>query len=158
SLAQALGDHLSAARLADAAVEEFELRAARLVRDALRTSATDDVTVAGMYHTAVLAHLGLAAAASGAERDREVASAFEMADRCRGIAADVLRSFDDLPTGPARDAARRWLRAGTAWAASYEGLADEVSRDPLDTPTSAELRGRVLATEEELDRAESRVS
>src|SRR5260370_23001714 len=81
-----------------------------------------------------------------------------MSDRCRGIAVDVLRSLVAVPVGPARDAARRWLRAGSAWAAAYEGLVDEVTRDPLQTPTSAELRRRVLAAEEELDRAESRVS
>ena len=157
-LAEALGDHVSAARLAGAAVDEFERRASQLVRDALRTSATDDLAVAGMYHTAVLAHLGLAALQADHERDREVATAFEMSDRCRGIAVDVLRSFDDLPAGPARDAARRWLRAGSAWAAAYEGLVNEVTRDPLQTPTSADLRRRVLATEEDLDRAESQVS
>ena len=140
------------------AVDEFERRASQLVRDALRTSATDDIEVAGMYHTAVLAHLGLAALQTEDERDREVATAFEMSDRCRGIAVDVLRSFDGLPAGPARDAARRWLRAGSAWAAAYEGLVDEVTRDPFETPTSAELRRRMLATEEELDRAESRVA
>jgi CHAT domain-containing protein len=157
-LAEALGDHLSAARLAGTAVDEFERRASQLVRDALRTSATDDIAVAGMYHTAVLAHVSQAALQTGDERDGEVATAFEMSDRCRGIAVDVLRSLDDLPMGPARDAARRWLRAGSAWAAEYEGLVEEVTRDPLQTPTSAELRRRVLATEEELDRAESRVS
>jgi CHAT domain-containing protein len=157
-LAEALGDHVSAARLSALAVEEFERRASQLARDALRTSATDDLGVAGMYHTAVLAHLGLAAPGAGDGRDGEVAAAFELSDRCRGIAVDVLRSFDDLPAGAARDAARRWLRAGSAWAAAYEGLVGEVTRDPLETPTSAELRRRVLATEEELDRAESAVS
>jgi CHAT domain-containing protein len=157
-VAEALGDHLSAARLAGIAVDEFERRASQLVRDALRTSATDDIPVAGMYHTAVLAHLSLAVLQIEDERDGEVATAFEMSDRCRGIAVDVLRSLDDLPVGPARDAARRWLRAGSAWAAAYEGLVDEVTCDPLATPTSAELRRRVLATEEELDRTESRVS
>jgi CHAT domain-containing protein len=156
-LAEALGDHVSAARLAGTAVDEFEQRASQLVRDALRTSATDDIAVAGMYHTAALAHLSLAASQPEDERDGEVAAAFEMSDRCRGIAADMLRSFDGLPIGPARDAARRWLRAGSAWAAAYEGLVDEVTRDPLETPTSAELRHRVLSTEGELDRAESRV-
>ena len=157
-LAEALGDHISAARLAGLAVDEFERRASQLVRDVLRTSATDDLAVAGMYHTAVLAHLSLAALQENDRRDGEVEAAFELSDRCRGIAADMLRSFDDLPVGPARDAARRWLRAGSAWAAVYEGLVGEVTRDPLETPTSAELRRRVLTTEEELDRAESRVS
>jgi len=89
-MAEALGDHLSAARLAGIAVDEFERRASQLVRDALRTSATDDIPVAGMYHTAVLAHLSLAALQTTGERDGEVATAFEMSDRCRGIAADVL--------------------------------------------------------------------
>jgi CHAT domain-containing protein len=156
-VAEALGDHLRAAGLAGVAVDEFERRASQLVRDALRTSATDDIPVAGMYHTAVLAHLSLAALETEDERDGELATAFEMSDRCRGIAVDVLRSLDDLAVGPARDAARRWLRAGSAWAAVYEGLVGEVTRDPLETPTSAELRRRVLAAEEELDQAESRV-
>jgi CHAT domain-containing protein len=157
-LAEALGDHGSAAQLAGLAIDEFERRASQLVRDALRTSATDDIAVAGMYHTAVLAHLGLAGLRDDEMRDVEVATAFEISDRCRGIAVGVLRSFDDLPAGPARDAARRWLRAGSAWAAGYEGLVGEVTRDPLETPTSAELRRRVLAAEEELNEAESQVS
>ncbi len=157
-LAEALGDHVSAARLAGVAVDEFERRASQLPRDTLRTSATDDVAVAGMYHAAVLAYLGLAAGQAEGGGDDEVATAFEMSDRCRGIAVDVLGSLDGLPGGPARDAARRWLRAGAAWAAAYEGLVDEVARDPLKTPTSAELRRQVQAAEEELDRAEARVS
>src|SRR5262249_3392692 len=157
-LAEALSDHSSAARLAGMAVAEFEQRAAQLVRDVLRTAATDDISVAGMYHTAVVAHIGLAESQAGMPRNAEVATAFEISDRCRGIAADVLRSLDDLPAGPAREAARRWLSAGSAWAAEYEGLVAEVTRDPLNTPSSDELRRRVLATEEELDRAESQVA
>src|SRR5262249_47572593 len=117
-----------------------------------------DISVAGMYHTAVVAHIGLAESQAGMPRNAEVAIAFEISDRCRGIAADVLRSLDDLPAGPAREAARRWLSAGSAWAAEYEGLVAEVTRDPLNTPSSDELRRRVLATEEELDRAESQVA
>src|SRR5260370_40522317 len=82
-VAEALGDHLSAARLAGTAVDEFERRASQLVRDPLRTSATDDIAVAGMYHTAVLAHLSLAALQTEDERDGEVATACGMPDRCR---------------------------------------------------------------------------
>src|SRR5260370_22318330 len=80
-LAEALGDHLSAARLAGTAVDEFERRASQLVRDALRTSATDDIAVAGMYHTAVLAHVSLAALQTGDGRDGEEATAFELSHR-----------------------------------------------------------------------------
>jgi len=51
------------------------------------------------------------------------------------------------------------LRAGSAWGPPL--TRDWSTRSPatrLRQPTSAELRRRVLATEEELDRAESRVS
>lgn len=157
-VAEAAGDHAAAARLAGQAVEEFERRAAQLVRDVMRSSATDDVTVAGMYHTGALAHLGMAMQAGAAARDREVTAAFDMADRCRGIVVDVLRSLDNLPAGPPREAARRWLRAGSAMAATYEGLVDEVTRDPARTPSATQLRRRLLAVEDELDKAEAQVA
>src|SRR5260370_39944035 len=93
-VAEALGDHLSAARLAGTAVDEFERRASQLVRDALRTSATDDIPVAGMYHTAVLGHLSRAALHPEDERDGGGATGFEMSDRCPGAAVHGLRALD----------------------------------------------------------------
>ncbi|MFH8591131.1 CHAT domain-containing protein [Streptomyces rimosus] len=157
-LYEALGDHAAAARTAERAVDLFEHRTAQLVRDALRSSATDHPLVAGMYHTAVLAHLGLAARTTGYRARAELAAAFELADRCRGIAAGVVRSLDTLPAGAPTAAARRWLRAGSAWSATYEGLVDEVSADPERTPSSVALRRRVLAAEDTLDGAESEVA
>ena len=157
-LAELAGDHVTAARLAGKAAEEFERRAAQLVRDALRSSATDDVTVAGLYHTGALAHLGLAAQQPDSAGSTETAAAFDMAERCRGVVVDVLRSLDSLPAGPPQAAVRRWLEAGSAWAAMYEGLADEVTQDPAHTPSAAHLRRRLLAAEDELDQTEMQVA
>ncbi|MFE6158104.1 CHAT domain-containing protein [Streptomyces sp. NPDC056486] len=158
-LAEALGDHAMAAALGDEAVSRFEEWSDRLVRDVLRTSMTDNMDVASMYHTAVRAHLGLSAAALDPKvADAELAAAFELSDRCRGIGAEVLRSLDDLPAGPPLDAARRWLRAGSAWAAVYEGLVESVTGDPARTPSSTELRRKVLAAEDDLERAEAQVT
>lgn len=158
-LAEALGHHGTAAELSEEAVARYERWSSALARDVLRTSMTDDVTVAGMYHTAVLAHLGLAVQADEAAlRDAAVARAFDLSDRCRGIAVDMLRALDDLPSGPPLHAVRNWLRAGSAWAAAYEGLAGTVTGDPARTPSAAWLRRSVLAAEEDLERAESEVT
>ncbi|GAA3840964.1 hypothetical protein GCM10022226_74230 [Sphaerisporangium flaviroseum] len=155
-LAEALGDHDTAADLSGRAITEFERRAAQLVQETLRTSLTDDVAVAGMYHTGILALLGQAGDASGT--GERVKLAFELSDRCRGLVVEVLEALDDLSPGAARDAVRRWLRAGSAWAAAYEGLVEEVTRDPERTPAPEELRRRVLDAEEELEEAESQVT
>ncbi|GGV29597.1 CHAT domain-containing protein [Streptomyces spectabilis] len=170
-LAEALGDHTTAARLCGDAVTRFEQWSDQLVRDVLRTSMTDDVNVAAMYHIAARVHLCIADEARQApagppaggphgtvDPDAERALAFELSDRCRGIAVDVLRALDDLPPGPPLDAARRWLRAGSAWAAAYEGLVDSVRGDAARTPSSARLRATVLAAEDELEAAETHVA
>ncbi|MDN3025895.1 CHAT domain-containing protein [Streptomyces sp. S.PB5] len=158
-LAEAFGDHRTAADLGEEAVARYEQWSSQLVRDVLRTSMTDDVSVAGIYHTAVMARIGLAEQArTTSVRDHEIARAFELSDRCRGIGVEMLRVIDALTSGPSLDAARDWLRAGSAWAAAYEGLVDAVTGDPAHTPSSARLRRSVLAVEEDLERAESRVT
>ncbi|WP_172382609.1 CHAT domain-containing protein [Streptomyces sp. MNP-20] len=178
-LAEAFGDHTTAVRVGEDAVARFERWSDQLVRDVLRTSMTDDVNVAAMYHIAARAHLGRADEAhlgradeapggpveqhpegphDTVDPDAERALAFELSDRCRGIAVDVLRALDALPQGPPLDAARRWLRAGSAWAAAYEGLVDSVTGDVAHTPSSARLRATVLAAEDELEAAEAHVA
>ncbi|WP_189173824.1 CHAT domain-containing protein [Streptomyces lasiicapitis] len=173
-LAEAEGDHTKAIDLSEDAVARFERWSDLLVRDVLRTSMTDDVTVAAMYHIAARAYLCRAeeggggarrggggvgrGAGLGADPGADLARAFDLSDRCRGIAADMLTSLDELPPGPPLDAARRWLRAGSAWAAAYEGLVGAVTVNPARTPTSARLRHTVLAPEDELEAADAQVA
>ncbi|MFG3016798.1 CHAT domain-containing protein [Streptomyces cinerochromogenes] len=156
-LAEAFGEHAVAADLASAAVAEYEHRTARLVRDVLRTSATDDVNVANMYQTAVLAYLGLARE-RGAGGHSDEAVAFELSDRCRGMAVDLLSSLDTICDPASLDAARRWLRASSAWAATYEDLFERVVESPNHPPTPEQVRAELQVAEELLDVAESDVA
>ncbi|MEU4211549.1 CHAT domain-containing protein [Streptomyces sp. NPDC026206] len=157
-LADALGHHPNAAHLSLSAVSLFEKHAAQLVRDTFRSAATDMFEVAGMYHTAVLAHLRLAQGDTG---HPAVAVAFELSDRCRGFAVDTLRSLDRLRPGQPRDSALRWLRAGSAWAATHERLMSSVITERTAsacTATFQQLRAGVLGAEEALDEAEAQVA
>ncbi|MEU8032218.1 CHAT domain-containing protein [Streptomyces sp. NPDC049099] len=154
-LAMALGRHREAARLSDTALGLFERHAAQLVRDPLRSAATDHVDVAGMFHTAVRAHLALASEHSDGAA---LAASFELSDRCRGFAVDTLRSLVGLAPGPAREAARGWLRAGSRWAAAYQELTGAaLTTEPVAGRTGSGLRPRILGAEDALDAAESEV-
>lgn len=157
-IAGALGRHSDAARLAGEAISEIDRRTGLLVRDAMRSAITDDPVVAQVYRTAILAHLGLADQTSDALADAEVATAFELADRCRGVAIGTLDALADVPAGLPRDAARRWLRAGSALAATYEGLVGEVTKPVEQTPTVEDIRTRIVAAEDALHQAESDVA
>ncbi|GAA2208800.1 hypothetical protein GCM10009850_042580 [Nonomuraea monospora] len=158
-LSTALGRFDEAVTHGARAIEDFETRSAGLVREVLRTSMTDDVNVAAMYHFGVMAHLGRAGQAdSPVEADRAVRDAFQLADRCRGLVVDLLRALDALPDGAPRDAVGRWLRAGSAWAAAYESLAREVAWAAADPPPPEEVQRRILAVEDELEAAESTVA
>lgn len=157
-LAMQLGDPDTARTLSMQAVAAFERWQSRLGLDPWRSSATDHISVAGMYHVAVLAHLKLAKRRSGPDAARLEATAFALADRCRGVVVPLVHALEALPVGAARQAARRWLRAGSAWTATYEGLAEQVLADPAVTPPVARLRSEVLAAEEELEAAEAGVA
>lgn len=155
-LALALGRHREAVRLSGTALGLFERHVAQLVRDTLRSAATDHADVAGMFHTAVRA--GLALASETADR-AALAASFELSDRCRGFAVDTLRSLTGLPPGPARDAALGWLRAGSRWAATYEELTGAaLTTEPVAGRTGSALRLKVLDAEDALDAAESEVA
>ncbi|MFD7815625.1 CHAT domain-containing protein [Streptomyces sp. NPDC059785] len=153
-LAMALGRHREAARLSGTALGLFDRHVSQLVRDPLRSAATDHVDVAGMFHTAVRARLALVS-----EDRAALAASFELSDRCRGVAVDTLRSLHELPSGPARNAARGWLRAGSRWAAAYEELTRAVlTTEAVAGRSGSVLRPEVLGAEDALDAAESEVA
>ncbi|MEV6956990.1 CHAT domain-containing protein [Streptomyces sp. NPDC051183] len=88
-----------------------------------------------------------------------LAASFELSDRCRGFAVDTLRSLIGLAPGPAREAARGWLRAGSRWAAAYEELTGAaLATEPVAGRTGSALRPRVLGAEDALDAAETEVA
>ena len=149
-----MGDPATATRYAARAIEAFEASSARLVRDHYRSSVADSGTVAGIYHTAVLAHLALAETVGAAERQRLIATAFGLADRCRSLVLDVVGRLDGLARQAQEDVVRRWLAAAGRLAATYERLAAElIAEKPAPTGPA-----EIMAAEEELDRAELRVA
>ena len=166
-----LGRLEDAVATADGAIAAFESRRARLARDILRTSAGDDSAVAGLYHVGILARLRLSeatAAAGDLPTARRLAlEALDLADRLRGSVLSVVEALDALGDDPAaRRAARRWLRAGSAWGASFEELADLIgARGRPDGPArvrdpgeQVSARERLELAEEELDDAEEAVA
>jgi CHAT domain-containing protein len=140
-----LGELDEAAPLARRAVELFEEHLARLTRDVLRVTATDDVLVTRLYTTALQVHL-----ARGG--DDSVAASFRLSDRCRGIAlADLLASDQAAGADPAVVAAvREWHRRGAELARTFEEVASYTG-----PPDAGAARQRIAQAERALDDAEA---
>lgn len=162
-----LGRFEEAVAAADGAIAAFEERRTRLARDILRTSATDDPSVASLYHVGILARLELSDASraegDGARALRLSLEALDLADRLRGSVLSIVAALDRLGDDPAsRRVARRWLRAGSAWAAAFEELSKLIgaggARTGAASPDPATPRERLEAAEEELDDAETEVA
>ncbi|SHM37507.1 CHAT domain-containing protein [Cryptosporangium aurantiacum] len=150
------GDRAGQITLAEEAVAAFEDRQRRLGRDTLRSTSSDDPEVAGSYHSLVLGHLGLspdptAGAVLGTRDADHLAAALAAADRGRGISSALLADLAGLE-GPSRAAVRRWLRAGSEWAAVFEDLAAHPGDG--DATTS---RATLVAAEATLDDTEADV-
>jgi CHAT domain-containing protein len=148
-----LGNPGDAATLATRAIDEFERQQALLAREPLRSWSTDQPAVASLYHVGTRAHLALADRGQ-APAESAAITAFDLADRSRGVFTKTLTALRSLETPQQRQVARDWLRAGVAWAAAYEGLFDQVTRDPDVMPEPAELQRQLLAVEDRLDEAE----
>ncbi len=132
-----------AAAAADAGIEAFETALGRYVRDALKTSATEDLDAADLYLARILAD---APAALAGDRSA-LARSFATSDRARSI-SNVERVGDER----SEPAVRRWLACGSRWAATYESLsAHGGAVDSLDVDAARQQLRRV---EDELDDAE----
>jgi tetratricopeptide (TPR) repeat protein len=147
------GDPSAAVPPAEQAIDRFEQHLARLSRDVLRTMASDDLAVAGLYTTAVRAHVALALSDPRSSREH-LARAFELSDRCRGSSlADLVDLDRAAGVEPAVVAAvRAWQRAGASLARTIEELAD---LRQATTAAPHELRSAMLASERTLDDAEA---
>ena len=141
-----------AAELAGTAIAQFERHLGELSRDVLRVMATDDVTVAGLYATAVGAHTTLARPGEpGADSHR--AEAFRLADRCRGASLlDLVDLSGADADGVVAEAVGGWQRAGAEFGRTVERLArSRRAGEPAVT------RREMVAAERALDRAEIRM-
>jgi CHAT domain-containing protein len=147
------GDPAAALPPASEAIDRFEQHLTRLSRDVLRTMASDDFVVAGLYTTAVRAHVALAVS-DPRSRQEQLSRAFQLSDRCRGSSlADLVDLDRAAGTDPAIvGAVRTWQRAGATLAYTIEQLADLQHPATLSLPT---VRGSVLAAERALDDAEA---
>jgi CHAT domain-containing protein len=141
-----VGDAAAAAERSSVAIEAFERHLAGLALDVFRTMATDDLTIAGMYTTAVRAHARLAAAAGD-----HLARGFELSDRCRASSLRELIQLDRAARAdPAADAAlRAWQQAGAQLARTVEEVGDPDRAPRLP----AEIQRAVRAAERTLDDA-----
>ncbi|HET9444392.1 MAG TPA: CHAT domain-containing protein, partial [Acidimicrobiales bacterium] len=147
-IAAGLGRPHDAGPLAARAVELFEHHLARLTRDVLRITATDDSMVAGLYTT------GVRVALDQDGGDAGVAASFRLSDRCRGIAlADLLAQDEAAGADPATVAAvRGWNRSGAELARTFEELGSWRGGDP------AAVRRRIAEAEAAVDDAEAAVA
>lgn len=146
-----VGRHADGLPIAERAIGRFEYHLAKLSRDVFRTMATDDVVVAGLYTTAIRAHVGLVPQSEG---PGHLAEAFRLSDRCRGA---VLGDLIDLDRTAGSDrqtvaAVRGWLRAGAELARHVEGLGTDVQRAAALAP--AQVKRSMRAAERLLDDAE----
>lgn len=132
-----------AAAAAEAGIQAFESALTRYARDALKTSATEDLDAADLYLVRLLADAPAAQAGDDAARRRS----FATSDRARSI-SNVERRDDDR----SEPAVRRWLAWGSRWAAAYESLtahAAEIASVDVDA-----ARRQLRTVEDELDDAE----
>ena len=132
-----------AAEAADRGIEAFEQALTRYARDALKTSATEDLDGADLYLARIAADLP---AAEAGDADA-AARSFATSDRARSV-SNVDRVGDER----SEPAVRRWLALGSQWAATYEGLGD-AGADPAALDVAA-AREHVRAVEDDLDDAE----
>ena len=132
-----------AAAAADWGIEAFEQSLTRYARDALKTSATEDLDGADLYLARIAADVP---AAEAGDADA-AARSFATSDRARSV-SNVDRVGDER----SEPSVRRWLALGSRWAATYEALG-ETAADPaaLDVATARE---QVRAVEDDLDDAE----
>ncbi|MGY1727858.1 CHAT domain-containing protein [Geodermatophilus sp. SYSU D01062] len=149
------GNPGAAAPRAAEAIAAFEHHLTALALDVFRTTASDDLDVAGLYTTAVSAHAALA----GAEPSRSVdlARAFELSDRSRASAltdlveAGRLTRVDQHVLG----AVRSWQRAGAELARTIEQVA---ALGPTAHTPPGHIHRTVRAAERSLDEAEAAVA
>lgn len=154
-----LGHWAEAGELADAAVNGFEERLARLGRDVLRVQSGEDPGVARAYLVAVIAHVELAFQASSRGDELRAAverdAAFHAADQCRSgllVLAAAVAESRSLPK--ARQAAAVWLGAGADWAAAVERACRDLFSAAGGVARSAQARDQALAAEDSLAAAE----
>jgi CHAT domain-containing protein len=142
--------------LAERAIERFEQHLAGLARDVLRTMATDDLTVAGLYTTAIRARADLHER-SAADASAHLAAAFRLSDRCRGSVLSDLIALEQAHPHPAAGAAvRAWLRAGAELARTIEGLGTDLAAAIAAPPE--ETRRTVRSAERRLDDSEAELA
>ena len=132
-----------AAAAADRGIEAFEQALTRYARDALKTSATEDLDGADLYLARIAADVP---AAEAGDADA-AARSFATSDRARSV-SNVDRVGDER----SEPAVRRWLALGSQWAATYEALG-EAGAEPAALDVAA-AREQVRAVEDDLDDAE----
>ncbi len=112
-------DPVKALGLARRAIERFELRLAKLVRDPDRVAASDDVSAAFLYMVAARACFAIAdsrEAKSDLVGCREATSqALSLIDRGRTFVMSSIVNMRD-------DASRVWQQASTEWSSAFERL------------------------------------
>jgi CHAT domain-containing protein/tetratricopeptide (TPR) repeat protein len=132
-----------AADAADAGIEAFETTLTRYARDALKTSATEDLDAADMYLARILADLPAAIRGDATA----VRRAFGTSDRARSIS-----NVERIGSERSEPDVRRWLALGSRWAAAYEGLSSRAA-DVASIDVDA-TRRQLRAVEDDLDEAE----
>ena len=139
---------------AEGGIAAFERALTRLTEDVLRTMATDDPTVAGLYTTAVRACARLHEA-SDDPSSSYLTRAFRLSERCRGVLLaeliDLDRASGDAPS--VVDTLRAWLAAGAELARTVEHLDAQVLTGGVERP--AQIRRAMVAAELAVDDAEA---
>ncbi|MGY1673072.1 CHAT domain-containing protein [Geodermatophilus sp. SYSU D00710] len=146
------GNPGAAAPRAAEAIAAFERHVSSLALDVFRTTASDDLDVAGLYTTAVTAHATLAS--TDPSRYADLARAFELSDRSRASALTELVHVDRLTRGDqhALNAVRSWQRAGAGLARTIEQVA---ALGPAAHTPPGHIHRTVRAAERSLDETEA---